>query len=68
MKTKLFSLLAATPLLLMSCHGSRPRRVIDAYGNAYDEYEKTGDPTMLVIMIVVGAVAIGVWLWTKKDK
>lgn len=68
MKTKLYSLLAATPLLLMSCQGSRPRRVIDAYGNAYDEYEKTGDPTMLVIMIVVGVIAIGVWLWTKKDK
>lgn len=69
MKTKLFSLLAATPLLLMSCQGSRSRRVIDAYGTAVDEYEKTGDPTMLIIMIVAGIIVVGFWIWLKvKDK
>ena len=68
MKEKLSFLLLAAPMLLMSCEGSRPRRMIDAYGNAYDEYEKTGDPTMLIIMIIAGVVLGGLWLWKNSDK
>lgn len=67
MENKYSLLLVATPLLLTSCEGSRPRRIMDAYGNAYDEYEKTGDPTMLIIMIVVGVILGGLWLWKKSD-
>lgn len=67
MNNKYSLLLVATPLLLMSCEGSRPRRIMDAYGNAYDDYEKTGDPTMLIIMIVVGVILGGLWLWKKSD-
>lgn len=68
MKTKLSFLLLAAPLLLMSCEGSRTRRMYDAGKSAYDEYEETGDPTMLIIMIVTGVVLGGLWLWKNSDK
>ena len=66
MKTKLLFLLLATPLLLMSCEGSRPRRMYDTLEYAYDEYEETGDPTMLIFIIVMLLVLGVVWLWSKK--
>lgn len=66
MKTKLSFLLLSVSLLLMSCEGSRTRRMYDAGKSAYDEYESTGDPTMLIIFIV-SLVVIGViWLWSKS--
>lgn len=43
MKAKLLFLLLAASLLLMSCEGSRTRRMYDAGKSAYDEYEDTGD-------------------------
>lgn len=68
MKQKLFLLLVAAPLLMISCEGSRPRRMYDAYGKAYEEYENTGDPTMLIIMIVAGVLIGGIWLAKNMDK
>ncbi len=69
MKNKLYLLLLAAPMLLISCEGSRPRRMYDAGKSLYDDYEKTGDPTMLIIFIVGLLVLGGLWLWNKiKDK
>lgn len=69
MKTKLSFLLLAAPLLLMSCEGSRTRRMYDAGKSAYDDYENTGDPTMLIVFIVGLLILGGLWLWNKsKDK
>ena len=69
MKEKKSFLLLAAPLLLMSCEGSRTRRMYDAGKSAYDEYENTGDPTMLIVFIVGLLVLGGLWLWNKnKDK
>lgn len=68
MKTKLSFLLLAAPLLLMSCEGTKARRMYDAGKSVYDEYEETGDPTMLIIMIVAGVVLGGLWLWKNSDK
>ena len=69
MKTKFLTLVLILPsLLMMSCQGSRSRRMIDAYGNAYNEYEETGDPTTLIVMIVAG-IALGIlWLVLKNKK
>ena len=66
MKTKLSFLLLAAPLLLMSCEGSRSRRMYDAGKSAYDDYENTGDPTMLIVFIVGLLVLGGLWLWNKN--
>lgn len=66
MKTKLSFLLLAAPLLLMSCEGSRTRRMYDAGKSAYDDYENTGDPTMLIVFIVGLLVLGGLWLWNKN--
>ena len=55
-------------MLCASCEGSRTRRMIDAYGNAYDEYEKTGDPTLFIIMTIVGIVLGVIWIMKKADK
>lgn len=68
MKTKLSFLLLAAPLLLMSCEGSRTRRMYDAGKSAYDDYENTGDPTMLIVFIVGLLVLGGLWLWKNNDK
>ena len=69
MKAKLSFLLLAAPLLLMSCEGSRTRRMYDAGKSAYDDYENTGDPTMLIVFIVGLLILGGLWLWNKsKDK
>lgn len=69
METKLSFLLLAAPLLLMSCEGSRTRRMYDAGKSAYDDYENTGDPTMLIVFIVGLLILGGLWLWNKsKDK
>ena len=66
MKTKLSFLLLVAPLLLMSCEGSRTRRMYDAGKSAYDDYENTGDPTMLIVFIVGILVLGGLWLWNKN--
>lgn len=66
MKNKLYLLLLAAPMLLMSCEGSRTRRMYDAGKSAYDDYENTGDPTMLIIFIVGLLVLGGFWLWNKN--
>lgn len=66
MRTKLSFLLLATPLLLISCEGSRPRRMYDTLKYAHDEYEETGDPTTLIIIILLLLVAGIFWLWSKK--
>ena len=66
MKTKLSFLLLAAPLLLSSCEGSRTRRMYDAGKSAYDDYENTGDPTMLIVFIVGLLVLGGLWLWNKN--
>lgn len=66
MKAKLLFLLLAASLLLMSCEGSRTRRMYDAGKSAYDEYEDTGDPTMLIVFIVGLLVLGGLWLWNKN--
>lgn len=66
MKNKLYLLLLAAPMLLMSCEGSRTRRMYDAGKSAYDDYENTGDPTMLIIFIVGLLVLGGFWLWNKS--
>lgn len=62
MTKRLLGLISAT-VFLTACEGSRQRRIIDAYGNAYEEYEKTGDPTMLIVMIIAGVILLGVALW-----
>ena len=62
MKTKLPFLLLAAPLLLMSCEDSRTRRMYDAGKSAYDEYEDTGNPTMLIVFIVGLLVLGGLWI------
>ncbi len=66
MKNKWFLLLLTAPMLLMSCEGSRTRRMYDAGKSAYDEYEETGDPTMLIVFIVGLLVLGGLWLWNKN--
>ena len=66
MKNKWFLLLLTAPMLLMSCEGSRTRRMYDAGKSAYDEYEETGDPTMLIVFIVGMLVLGGLWLWNKN--
>lgn len=68
MKAKLLFLLLAASLLLMSCEGSRTRRMYDAGKSAYDEYEDTGDPTMLIVFIVGLLVLGGLWLWNKNKE
>lgn len=69
MKTKLSFLLLTASLLMMSCEGSRTRRMYDAGKSAYDDYENTGDPTMLIVFIVGLLLLGGLWLWNKsKDK
>lgn len=41
----------------------------DAGKSAYDDYENTGDPTMLIVFIVGLLILGGLWLWNKsKDK
>ena len=69
MKNKLYLQILAAPMLLISCEGSRPRRMYDAGKSVYEDYEETGDPTGLIIFIV-GLLALGgLWLWNKsKDK
>lgn len=66
MKAKLSFLLLVAPLLLLSCEGSRTRRMYDAGKSAYDDYENTGDPTMLIVFIVGLLVLGGLWLWNKN--
>lgn len=66
MKNKWFLLLLTAPMLFMSCEGSRTRRMYDAGKSAYDEYEETGDPTMLIVFIVGLLVLGGLWLWNKN--
>ena len=66
MKAKLSFLLTAFPILLMSCEGSRTRRMYDAGKSAYDEYENTGDPTMLILFIVCLLILGAIWLWSKN--
>ncbi len=69
MKTKLSFLLLTVSLLMMSCEGSRTRRMYDAGKSAYDDYENTGDSTMLIVFIVGLLLLGGLWLWNKsKDK
>ena len=41
--------------------------MIDGFENMYHEYEKTGDPTMLIITIVVGIIIGGIWLLRTMD-
>lgn len=60
------SALAIIAISLISCEGSRPRRMYDAGKSAYDEYEETGDPTMLIVFIVGLLVLGGLWLWNKN--
>ena len=38
----------------------------DAGKSAYDDYENTGDPTMLIVFIVGLLVLGGLWLWNKN--
>ena len=65
MKKVSLPLLVAS-MLLMSCEGSRTRRLYDSGKTVYDEYEETGDPTGLIIFIV-GLLVLGVlWLLNKK--
>lgn len=65
MTTKL-STLAAFALCMISCEGSRPRRMLDALGDAKDTYDETGDPTVLICMII-GLIILGA-LWIKNQQ
>lgn len=68
MTTKLIAL-ASIALCMVSCEGSRTRRLYDSGKSAYDDYEKTGDATGLIIFILGLLVVGGLWLWNKsKDK
>lgn len=58
--------LAIIAMCMISCEGSRPRRMYDAGKSAYEEYEETGDPTMLIVFIVGLLVIGGLWLWSKN--
>lgn len=69
MKNKLYLLILTAPMLLMSCEGSRARRLYDTGKDIYDEYEDTGDPTGLIIFIVALLAVGALWLWNKsKDE
>lgn len=66
--TAKFVSLIAIVFVMTACKGSRQRQIIDAYGKAYEEYEKTGDPTFLIVMIIAGIVVIGLFIWKQfKD-
>lgn len=55
-------------MCMISCEGSRPRRMYEAGKTVYKEYEETGDPTMLILFIVCLLVIGGLWLWNKNNK
>ena len=50
---------ATSSLLLISCEGSRPKRLYESGKAIYDDYEETGDPTWLIIFIGSSAKWIG---------
>lgn len=60
------SALAIIAISLISCEGSRPRRMYDAGKSAYEDYEETGDPTGIIIFIIALLVLGGLWLWNKN--
>ena len=54
--------------LLTACEGSRPRRMYETGKSLYDDYERTGDATGLIIFIVALVLIGGIWAWKKiKD-
>lgn len=66
MKIKLSFLLFATPLLLMSCEGSRSRRMYETGKAIYEDYEETGDPTWLIGFIILLLIIGVLWLLNKN--
>lgn len=64
--SNLLVLLSVFPLFFVSCEGSRPRRMYDAVNDAQDYYEKTGDSTWL-IFVIIGLVVLGV-LYIKNQQ
>ena len=60
--------LVTSSILFSACEGSRPRRIYESGKSVYEDYEKTGDPTWLILFIVLGLLVGGLWLWNKKKK
>lgn len=67
MKTRLLIILISS-YCLMACEGSRPWRIWNGYKNAYGEYERTGDPSWLIIMTIVLIIFGLLALWAKSRK
>ena len=66
--TTKISALVIIALCMISCEGSRTRRMYESGKSAYEDYEETGDPTGLIIFII-GLFVIGVlWALSKKGK
>ena len=62
------SMQALGAFLLTACDGSRPRRMYETGKSLYDDYERTGDATGLIIFIVALVLGGGIWAWKKiKD-
>lgn len=66
--SKLIALLVVFFPFLISCEGSRTRRIYNAGKSAYEDYEETGDPTILIIMIVIAVILGGIRLLKNMDK
>ena len=66
MKAKISFLLLAALMFLMSCEGSRSRRMYDTGKSICEDYEKTGDSTWIIIFIVGLLILGGLWLWNKN--
>lgn len=55
-------------ILLISCEGSRTRRMIDSGKKVYEYTEETGDYTWLIISIVLLVFCGVLKLWKNNDK
>ena len=66
--TRKLSLLATALFLSTICEGSRPKQIYESGKSLYDDYERTGDATGLIIFIVALVLIGGIWAWKKiKD-
>lgn len=66
--TRKLSLLATALFLSTICEGSRPKQIYESGKDVYEDYKQTGDPTWLILFILLGLLVLGLGIWNKKRK
>lgn len=63
---KKVSLIVAALFFSIVCEGSRPKQIIDTYRDTYKDYQETGDPTWLIILIILTLLVVALWILKRK--